>query len=129
MTDRTPTGGLREGTCEHCGKPIVFEPFFLDGKRPNPPIWFHPGGGKTCSTIPPGWTDPGWPRATPKETTMPEPTGDLRERLAEAEETLAEVRRLCELTIACSCRAHAIEQAEDTLRILNRHTTKGTDPT
>ncbi|NEA21588.1 hypothetical protein [Actinomadura bangladeshensis] len=47
-------------------------------------------------------------------------TCEAVKRRDEAEETLAEVRRLCDLTIACSCRAHAIEQAEDTLRILNR---------
>lgn len=49
---------------------------------------------------------------------------ELSGRAGQAEETLAEVRRLCDLTIASSCRVQAIHQAEDTLRILNRRASK-----
>jgi len=60
-------------TCVHCGEPIVFRPYFLDGKSPNPPVWWHPwpdrlgglGGGFTCNTRPEGWAGDSWPRATP----------------------------------------------------------------
>lgn len=61
---KVPT--VAEGTCRHCGKPIVFKPFFLDGKQPNPPIWFHPQAGTTCSTRPAGWPKDGWPHAEPR---------------------------------------------------------------
>lgn len=33
---------------------------------------------------------------------------------------IAEVRRLCDLTIAASCRVQAIDQARDTLAVLDR---------
>lgn len=56
-----------EGTCKHCDKPIVFKPYYLDGKRPNPPIWFHQPGSTTCSTRPKGWRGR-WPLAEPKES-------------------------------------------------------------
>ncbi|MFE9099879.1 hypothetical protein [Actinomadura geliboluensis] len=45
-----------------------------------------------------------------------------------AEKTLAEVRRLQKMTIAASCRAHAIQQAEDTLAILDRKQPTGDRP-
>lgn len=59
---RVPTQA--EGTCRHCGQPIVFKPYFLDGKQPNPPIWSHRGKVTTCSTRPAGWRT-GWPVAEP----------------------------------------------------------------
>ena len=63
MEDAAPT--LKHGTCRNCGKPLVFKPFFLDGKQPNPPIWFHPHSGRTCSTRPADWPKDGWPCADP----------------------------------------------------------------
>lgn len=41
------------------------------------------------------------------------------ERLRKAEAAIARVRRLCDLTIAASCRVHAIDQARDTLAVLD----------
>lgn len=43
-----------------------------------------------------------------------------QERTETAEAALAEVKRLCDLTIASSCRVQAIEQAEDTLAAIAR---------
>ena len=42
-----------------------------------------------------------------------------RERAESAEAAIARVRRLCELTIAASCRVQAIDQARDTLAALD----------
>jgi hypothetical protein len=42
-----------------------------------------------------------------------------RERAEKAEAAIARVRRLCELTIAASCRVQAIDQARDTLAALD----------
>jgi hypothetical protein len=58
-----------EGTCRHCGKPLVFKPYFLDGKQPNPPIWWHPHSNcTTCSTRPADWPkSSSWPTAEPTE--------------------------------------------------------------
>lgn len=44
---------------------------------------------------------------------------DWRQRAENAEAAIARVRRLCELTIAASCRVQAIEQARDTLAVLD----------
>ena len=52
-------------TCAHCGEGLVFKPFFLDGKQPNPPVWFHDGSGRTCRTRPKGWRKQSWPCAVP----------------------------------------------------------------
>lgn len=41
------------------------------------------------------------------------------QRAETAEAAIARVRRLCELTIAASCRVQAIEQAQDTLTVLD----------
>lgn len=41
-------------------------------------------------------------------------------RAERAEAAIERVRRLCELTIASSCRVQAIEQAKDTLRVLDQ---------
>lgn len=62
---RVPTEDT--GTCRHCRKPIVFKPYYLDGKLPNPPIWWHPPGSVTCSTRPKGWRKRRWPTAEPVE--------------------------------------------------------------
>ncbi len=56
------------GTCRHCTRPIVFKPYFLDGKKPNPAQWWHPPGSITCSTKPKGWRSRHWPTAEPLET-------------------------------------------------------------
>lgn len=57
-----------EATCKHCGERIVFKPFFLDGREPNPPVWFHPNAGSTCSTRPESWDSGTWPRAEPADS-------------------------------------------------------------
>ncbi|MGI5223548.1 hypothetical protein [Actinoallomurus sp. CA-142502] len=44
---------------------------------------------------------------------------DLQRRAYAAEAAVERVRRLCELTIAASCRVQAIEQARDTLAVLD----------
>ncbi|MEO3856159.1 hypothetical protein [Acrocarpospora sp. B8E8] len=60
------------GTCRHCDGPIVFKPYWLDGKLPNPPIWFHPDSGTTCNTRPKGWPADSWPHAEPLPATTKE---------------------------------------------------------
>jgi exosome complex RNA-binding protein Rrp4 len=45
---------------------------------------------------------------------------DLRKRVDAADAAIARVRRLCNLTIECSVRADAIDQARDTLAALDR---------
>ena len=45
---------------------------------------------------------------------------DLSAELDEARAAIARVRRLCEMTIASSCRVQAIDQARDTLAVLDR---------
>lgn len=57
-----------DGMCRHCGGPVVFKPFFLDGKLPNPPRWFHRDGATTCATRPVGWRRDSWPVAEPAES-------------------------------------------------------------
>lgn len=58
-----------ESTCINCGQPIVFKPYWLDGKQPNPPVWWHPGAGFTCPTRPAGWRSTTWPMAEPTPQT------------------------------------------------------------
>ncbi|WP_378238744.1 hypothetical protein [Actinomadura harenae] len=48
-----------------------------------------------------------------------------RKRAEEAEAAIAGVRRLCDLTISASCRVQAIEQARDTLTVLDRTMPEG----
>lgn len=62
--DSEPRVGTREA-CQHCGQEIVYEPYFLDSKQPNPPVWAHSTGAKTCDTRPDGWGG-GWPMAEPE---------------------------------------------------------------
>uniref|UniRef100_UPI001F45F49A hypothetical protein n=1 Tax=Streptomyces sp. NRRL F-5135 TaxID=1463858 RepID=UPI001F45F49A len=45
--------------------------------------------------------------------------GSYAGRAEEAEAAIARVRRLCEMTIACSVRVHAVQQAHDILAILD----------
>lgn len=48
MTEPTWRRGTR-ASCEHCDKPILFEPYFKDASvRPNPPVWFHEPGYFVC---------------------------------------------------------------------------------
>ena len=49
-------------------------------------------------------------------------TCELATELAEARADIDRVRRLCELTINCSVRVQAVEQARDTLAVLDRTT-------
>lgn len=58
-------GSTDTGICLHCGGAIFYAPFFLDGKLPNPPVWQHDSGGRTCSTKPKGWRKQSWPFAEP----------------------------------------------------------------
>jgi hypothetical protein len=44
----------------------------------------------------------------------------LRAQRAVLKAAVADVRRLCDMTIAASCRVQAIHQAEDTLAVLDR---------
>ncbi|OLT24364.1 hypothetical protein BJF79_13555 [Actinomadura sp. CNU-125] len=60
------SAAAREAVCKHCGKPIVFAPYWLDARLPNPHIWFHPPGATTCSTRPDGWPEDDWPHAEPE---------------------------------------------------------------
>lgn len=61
-------GTLDTGTCRHCGQPIYFAPYFLDGKLPNPPVWQHSDSpGSTCARMPKGWRKQSWPCAEPVE--------------------------------------------------------------
>lgn len=57
-----------KGSCRHCGLELIWEPWFRDGRGPNPPIWSHTHSGTvTCSTKPKGWRGKGWPNAQPTE--------------------------------------------------------------
>lgn len=48
MTEPVWRRGTR-AACRHCDKPILFEPYFKDGKPgPNPPVWFHEPGYFRC---------------------------------------------------------------------------------
>lgn len=49
-----------------------------------------------------------------------------RQRAEQAESAIDEVRRLCRMTIDASCRAQAIDQAVDTLAVLDREMGQGT---
>ncbi len=60
---------LKHGACRHCREAIVFKPYWLDGKQPNPPIWSHLGSSTTCRTRPADWPADGWPHAEPLSTT------------------------------------------------------------
>lgn len=59
-----PTAAVLRVGFANCGQPIVFKPFFLDGRLPNPPCWWHEEAGFTC---PVSGVDPDkpWPMATP----------------------------------------------------------------
>lgn len=53
--------------CRHCGDAIVLEPYFRDGRLPNPPVWCHVNGGRACALR--DWpADKPWPLAAPKES-------------------------------------------------------------
>ncbi|GHH57807.1 hypothetical protein [Lentzea cavernae] len=62
----------RRGTradCATCDKPIVFEPYYRDGKPgPNPDVWFHLPGDFFCWV--PGVDDQ--PRAKPRRAAPPD---------------------------------------------------------
>lgn len=50
MTDTTQTA-----TCRNCSGDLVFAPYFLDGREPNPPRWWHRASQTvTCSVQPKG---------------------------------------------------------------------------
>lgn len=51
--------------CLNCNKPIVFEPYYLDGRLPNPAVWFHEGAGFTCGSAPARGKP--WPLVSPPE--------------------------------------------------------------
>lgn len=52
---------------------------------------------------------------------------ELHERLAKAENAIAQIRRLCQMTIDVSVRAHAIQQARDTLALIDAPITPAYD--
>lgn len=52
--------------CRHCGEEIIYEPWFRDSRGPNPPIWAHTKGPRTCGTRPKGWRRDSWPFAEPE---------------------------------------------------------------
>ena len=58
--------------CKNCARPIVFQVFFCDARLPNPPVWWHPDAGTTCSlpALPEGAES--WPTAEPMEGHPPE---------------------------------------------------------
>lgn len=47
MTDATPRIGTK-ANCKNCDEPIIFEPYYCDGKLPNPPRWYHLPGYFLC---------------------------------------------------------------------------------
>lgn len=57
---------LATGECKWCRARVVYKPYFLDGKEPNPPRWFHTAGVTTCATAPKNWRK-GWPCAEPAD--------------------------------------------------------------
>lgn len=57
---------------------------------------------------------------TPTAAVLPKHEKRLRAERDALNAAVADVRRLCEMTIATSCRAQAIDQAVDTLAVLDR---------
>ncbi|MGW3321098.1 hypothetical protein [Streptomyces virginiae] len=56
-----------KASCHHCGEEIIWEPWFRDGRGPNPPVWSHTRSGtRSCSTEPADWTGDRWPFAEPQ---------------------------------------------------------------
>lgn len=55
--------------CRHCGEEIIYEPYYLDG-LPNPPVWAHTSGARTCGTRPKGWRGT-WLTAEPEHEEKP----------------------------------------------------------
>lgn len=66
--DQTPPRAGTKSACHHCGEEIVWEPWFRDGRGPNPPVWSHTRSRvQSCSTQPDGWTRDSWPFAEPEQ--------------------------------------------------------------
>jgi hypothetical protein len=66
MTDQSIPRVGTKAKCRHCGEEIIFESWFRDGRGPNPPIWAHSEGPRTCGTRPKGWRRDSWPFADPE---------------------------------------------------------------
>ncbi|MFG2748055.1 hypothetical protein [Streptomyces xanthophaeus] len=57
-----------KASCLHCGEEIIWEPWFRDGRGPNPPVWSHTRSGvRSCSTPPIDWPGDSWPFAEPQQ--------------------------------------------------------------
>ncbi|MFD3535214.1 hypothetical protein [Streptomyces sp. NPDC058661] len=55
-----------KSVCQNCAKEIIWEPWFRDGKQPNPPVWSHTHSGtQSCSSRPDDWPHDRWPFAAP----------------------------------------------------------------
>ncbi|MFG3488514.1 hypothetical protein [Streptomyces sp. NPDC047972] len=67
-----PQSELRVGdkaTCRHCDLEIIWEPWFWDGRGPNPPVWSHTASGvQSCSIRPKGGSKRRWPMAEPTDS-------------------------------------------------------------
>lgn len=93
--------------CRYCGLP----------KRGHARRWSKDEGWHS-------WTAPEQETVKPRivarrEAKHAQELAALRARAEKAEALIANVRRLCDMTIASSCRIQAINQAEDTLAILD----------
>lgn len=73
-----------KATCRYCGHEVIYEPWYRDGRGPNPPVWSHTRSGtKSCSTRPVGWDADGWPFAAPASRDS-EPTAGVRDAARQA---------------------------------------------
>lgn len=69
-----------KATCRYCGHEVIYEPWFRDGRGPNPPVWSHTHSGtKTCSTRPVGWAADQWPFAEPASRDSEPPAAGVRD--------------------------------------------------
>lgn len=68
MTEQRQVGTT--AVCRHCTQHIIWQPWFLDGKQPNPPVWSHIHSGvKSCSSRSAGAPKSDlWPFAEPPST-------------------------------------------------------------
>lgn len=98
--------------CANCGEPIILAPYFLDGRLPNPPIWWHPNAGTTCATKAKDWKRPDWPHAHPSMASGAKPADGgitLETALKQAE---AHEAALTELYGRLRAEGHAYASAE-----------------
>lgn len=104
------------------GTPWPWLRLYIDVPGDDPCVLLTPAQARYLADQLTAWAH----RAEPADSTRPTAstiTDDaldaLHERLAKAENAIAQIRRLCQMTIDVSVRAHAIQQAHDTLALID----------